>query len=126
LSAGGGLTFYTFTTYMQKYLVNTAGMAVQTANLVMTAALVLFMALQPAVGLLSDRIGRRACLIGFGVLMSVGAVPLMTALGAVKSPYLAFALVACAAASAMEVRRRGGEGNLTDNRRPHRQRGFEW
>jgi len=26
ITAGGSLIFYTFTTYMQKYLVNTAGM----------------------------------------------------------------------------------------------------
>ena len=67
LTAGGSLTFYTFTTYMQKYLVNTAGMQAQSASLVMAAALVLYMLVQPAFGALSDKIGRRlvAC---FGVL----------------------------------------------------------
>src|SRR5690606_38990737 len=30
LTAGGGLCLYTFTTYMQKYLVNTAGMDIKT------------------------------------------------------------------------------------------------
>ena len=35
-SAGGSLIFYTFTTYMQKYLVNTAGMSAKTASAVMT------------------------------------------------------------------------------------------
>ena len=35
-TAGGSLIFYTFTTYMQKYLVNTAGMPTRTASQVMT------------------------------------------------------------------------------------------
>ena len=36
-TAGGSLIFYTFTTYMQKYLINTAHMNDRTANVVMTA-----------------------------------------------------------------------------------------
>jgi len=40
LTAGGSLAFYTFTTYMQKYLVNTARMNAQTASVVMAGALV--------------------------------------------------------------------------------------
>src|SRR6266702_4796370 len=35
-TAGGSLIFYTFTTYMQKYLVNTAGMDAKTASTLMT------------------------------------------------------------------------------------------
>ena len=35
-TAGGSLIFYTFTTYMQKYLVNSAGMTIKTASNVMT------------------------------------------------------------------------------------------
>src|SRR6516225_2140848 len=46
-TAGGSLIFYTFTTYMQKYLVNTAGMQAKTASTVMTAALFVYMILQP-------------------------------------------------------------------------------
>src|SRR6266446_5619892 len=45
-TAGGSLIFYTFTTYMQKYLVNTAGMDARTASAVMTAALLVYMLLQ--------------------------------------------------------------------------------
>ena len=41
-TAAGSLTFYTFTTYMQKYLVNTAGMTARTASVIMTAALFVF------------------------------------------------------------------------------------
>lgn len=67
-TAGGSLTFYTFTTYMQKYLVNTAGMHANVASIIMTAALFLFMVIQPVIGALSDRIGRRTpccCLVGW-------------------------------------------------------------
>jgi MFS transporter, MHS family, alpha-ketoglutarate permease len=96
LTAGGSLLFYTFTTYMQKYLVNTAGMSAKTASLVMTAALLIYMAMQPVFGLLSDRIGRRRCLLLFGGLATVSTYPLLAALGAVTSPLAALLLVLCA------------------------------
>ena len=60
LTAGGSLIFYTFTTYMQKYLVNTAGLPTRTVSATMAVVLFGFMLLQPVFGALSDRIGRRA------------------------------------------------------------------
>ena len=95
-TAGGSLVFYTYTTYMQKYLVNTAGMEPRMASRVMTAALFLFMLVQPAFGALSDRIGRRASMRCFGVFAVVTTVPLMRGLGHVTSPYAAFGLVLAA------------------------------
>ncbi|APZ03694.1 MFS transporter [Kosakonia cowanii] len=92
-TAGGSLTFYTFTTYMQKYLVNTAGMHANVASIIMTAALFLFMVIQPVIGALSDRIGRRTSMLLFGGLATVCTVPILTALHSVTSPYAAFALV---------------------------------
>ena len=92
-TAGGSLTFYTFTTYMQKYLVNTAGMHANVASVIMTAALFLFMVIQPVIGALSDRIGRRTSMLLFGGLATVCTVPILTALHSVTSPYAAFALV---------------------------------
>jgi metabolite-proton symporter len=96
LTAGGSLLFYTFTTYMQKYLVNTAGMSAKTASLVMTAALFIYMVMQPVFGLLSDRIGRRTSLILFGGLATVATYPLLAALGGVTNPVTALLLVLCA------------------------------
>jgi metabolite-proton symporter len=90
---GGSLYFYTFTTYMQKYLVNTAHMAATTVSYVMTVVLIIYMLLQPVFGALSDVIGRRNNMILFGVLAMVGTVPLFNALAQPSSPYLAFALV---------------------------------
>jgi MFS transporter, MHS family, alpha-ketoglutarate permease len=97
-TAGGSLIFYTFTTYMQKYLVNTAGMHAKTASNVMTAALFIFMIMQPAFGALSDRIGRRKSMIWFSALATLGTVPLLHALKDVSNPYVAFGLVVVALA----------------------------
>jgi len=92
-TAGGSLSFYTFTTYMQKYLVNTAGMPKTTAAQVMTWVLLVYILIQPIFGALSDRIGRKANMIlysGIGTLMTV---PLMSFLGGNKDPWLAFAMI---------------------------------
>ncbi|WDD94256.1 metabolite/H+ symporter [Burkholderia sp. FERM BP-3421] len=97
-TAGGSLIFYTFTTYMQKYLVNTAGMHAKTASSVMTAALFVYMLMQPLFGALSDRIGRRMSMILFGSFAVIGTVPLMHALKDVSNPYAAFGLVIVALA----------------------------
>lgn len=97
-TAGGSLLFYTFTTYMQKYLVNTAGINTTTASNVMTAALFVYMVMQPLFGALSDRIGRRQSMLLFGVLATIGTAPLLYALKDVTSPVIAFALVVLALA----------------------------
>jgi MHS family alpha-ketoglutarate permease-like MFS transporter len=97
-TAGGSLIFYTFTTYMQKYLVNTAGMHAKTASTVMTAALFIYMIMQPAFGALSDRIGRRKSMLWFGGLATFCTVPLLYALKDVTSPIMAFVLVVIALA----------------------------
>ncbi|MFD1557673.1 MFS family transporter [Paraburkholderia silviterrae] len=97
-TAGGSLIFYTFTTYMQKYLVNTAGMHAKTASNVMTGALLVYMLLQPVFGALSDKIGRRMSMILFGSFSVLGTVPLMHALKDVSSPVAAFGLIVVALA----------------------------
>lgn len=96
LTMGGTLAFYTYTTYMQKYLVNSAGMSKADATLISASTLFLFMLLQPLVGALSDRIGRRPVLITFGVLGTLLTVPILTALGEVKTPMAAFWLILAA------------------------------
>ncbi|HEY4374754.1 MAG TPA: MFS transporter, partial [Burkholderiales bacterium] len=92
-TAGGSLIFYTFTTYMQKYLVNSVHMSIKQASAVMTAALFVYMCLQPLFGMLADRIGRRNNMLLFGGLGAIFTVPLMTALAHVESPYMAFVLI---------------------------------
>jgi MHS family alpha-ketoglutarate permease-like MFS transporter len=93
LTAGGTLAFYAYTTYMQKFLVNTSGFGREAASQVMTAALFLFMCMQPAAGALSDRIGRKPVMVTFGVLGMLLTVPIFTALETVHSPWAAFVLV---------------------------------
>jgi len=97
-TAGGSLIFYTFTTYMQKYLVNSAGMSIRTASSVMTGCLFLYMFMQPVFGALSDRIGRRRNMLLFGALGSLCTVPIVTALHAVSGPVAAFVLITLALA----------------------------
>ncbi len=97
-TAGGSLIFYTFTTYMQKYLVNSAGMSIKTASNVMTGCLFLYMCMQPLFGALSDRIGRRNNMLLFGALGTLFTVPILTTLQSVSSPMLAFVLITSALA----------------------------
>ena len=86
-TAAGSLTFYTFTTYMQKYLVNTAGMDAKLASGIMTAALFVFMLLQPAAGAFSDKIGRRSSMLIFSALATLLTVPILeTVCGSVAAP----------------------------------------
>ena len=85
LTAGGTVAFYTFTTYAQKFLVNTAGFTKNDATLVSAASLAIFMCVQPIVGAISDRIGRRPVLTAFGVIGTLGTLPLLTALAQSKT-----------------------------------------
>jgi MHS family alpha-ketoglutarate permease-like MFS transporter len=96
LTAGGTVAFYTFTTYAQKFLVNSAGWSKADASRISALTLLVFMLIQPVVGYISDRIGRRPVLITFGVLGVLGTVPVMTALAAARTETLAFVLLLAA------------------------------
>lgn len=93
LTLGGTLAFYTYTTYMQKFLVNTSGFSKDTATLISASALFVYMLMQPVVGAISDRIGRRPVLIAFGVLGVLFTVPLLTAIQSTQDPLAAFFLI---------------------------------
>ncbi|GGX81141.1 MFS transporter [Streptomyces hiroshimensis] len=80
LTMGGTVAYYTYTTYLTKYLSNSAGLPKQTATLVSFCALIVFACLQPLAGALSDRIGRRPLLITFAVGSTFLTVPIMTML----------------------------------------------
>lgn len=97
-TAGGSLIFYTFTTYMQKYLVNSVHMSGRTATNVMTGCLFVYMCLQPVFGALSDRIGRRNNMLLFSGLGAVSVVPILTELQNVSAPWVAFLLITLALA----------------------------
>lgn len=90
LSAGGGVGFYAYTAYMQKYLINTVGFAKDTANYVIAAALLYFLILQPISGSLADRFGRKPMLLVYGIGGALAAVPVFMAMERVTSPVAAF------------------------------------
>jgi len=77
----GSLTFYTFSTYMQKYLINTTGFAKGDVADVMTVCLFVFILMQPVVGAVSDKIGRRNSMLIFVVGMIALPVPVLSAIG---------------------------------------------
>ncbi len=80
LTLGGTIAFYTYTTYMQKFLVNTVHLTKGQSTLLTFMSLFIYAAIQPLFGILSDRIGRRPLLIGFGVLGTICTVPILTVL----------------------------------------------
>jgi MFS transporter, MHS family, alpha-ketoglutarate permease len=96
LTAGGTAAFYTYTTYMQKFLKLSVGLTDDQTTMVTLGALVFGMILQPIYGAISDRIGRKWLLIAFGVSGVLFTVPLLTTLQTVKTPFAAFLLIAAA------------------------------
>ena len=96
ITVGGTSAFYTYTTYMQKYLKLSVGLSDDQTTAVTLASLIFAIALQPLYGALSDRIGRKPLLVGFGVVGTLGTVPLLTAIRQTHSPVVALLLI-CAA-----------------------------
>ncbi|MFC0845925.1 MFS transporter [Streptomyces noboritoensis] len=92
LTMGGTVAYYTYTTYLTKFLSKSAGMPKPTASLVSFCALFVFMCLQPLAGMLSDRIGRRPLLITFAVGSTFLTVPIMTMLKHAGTFWPAFGL----------------------------------
>jgi len=96
ITIGGTSAFYTYTTYMQKFLKLSVGLTDNQTTLVTAGSLIFAIALQPLYGALSDKYGRTPFLVGFGVLGTLGTVPLLTTLQATKSPLVAFLLICIA------------------------------
>ena len=96
ITVGGTSAFYTYTTYMQKYLKLSVGLSDDQTTAVTLVSLIFAICLQPLYGALSDRIGRKPLLVGFGVLGTLCTVPILTAIRSTHSPYVALALI-CAA-----------------------------
>ncbi|MBL8555620.1 MAG: MFS transporter [Phenylobacterium sp.] len=92
LTAGGTLAFYAYSTYMQKFLVNTSGFSREAATEITAAALFVFMLLQPVAGWLSDKVGRRPLLIGFGTAGALLTYPIFRTLETASSSFTAFLL----------------------------------
>ena len=90
LTAGGSLTFYIYTTYMQKFLTNTGTFTRDQANELSAATLFCFMLAQPLIGFISDKIGRKPLLLmafGGGALL---IWPVMTTVASATSMLAVF------------------------------------
>lgn len=96
LTLGGTLAFYTYTTYMQKFLVNTVKLSREHSTLISFSLMFIYACLQPAFGWLSDKVGRKPLLIGFGILGTLLTVPILTAVSETTSAWSAFFLILAA------------------------------
>lgn len=96
LTMGGTAAFYTYTTYMQKFLKLSVDLTDDQTTMVTAGSLLFAMLLQPLYGALSDKIGRKWLLIGFGVAGTLFTIPLLTALQTAQGPLQAFCLIAVA------------------------------
>ncbi|WP_426059221.1 MFS transporter [Hymenobacter sp. B1770] len=96
LTLGGTLAFYTFTTYAQKFLVNTSGFTKEMATLISFEVMAVALLFQPLLGALSDRVGRRPVLLMFGIGATLGTVPLLRLLAATQDAWVAAGLLVAA------------------------------
>ncbi|MFY0255844.1 MFS transporter [Chitinophaga sp. 30R24] len=93
LTMGGTLAFYTYTTYMQKFLVNTVHLSIEHATVITFFLMLIFACLQPLFGWVSDHWGRKPLLIGFGILGTLFTVPILTGISHTTSEWTAFWLI---------------------------------
>ena len=96
LTVGGTSAFYTYTTYMQKFLKLSVKLTDDQTTAVTAGSLLFAILLQPIYGALSDRVGRKPLLIGFGVLGALGTYPLLTTLRETQEPFSAFLIICLA------------------------------
>ncbi|KAA2245009.1 MFS transporter [Chitinophaga agrisoli] len=96
LTLGGTLAFYTYTTYMQKFLVNTVHLTKEQSTLIVFILMLIYACLQPLFGWISDKYGRKPLLIGFGVFGTLFTVPVLTTLSHTTSAISAFFLILAA------------------------------
>ena len=84
LTMGGTAAFYTFSTYMPAFLTNTVKLSREDATLVSFGTLLFFAALQPALGALSDHVGRKPVLLWFGFMGTLCTYFIMTSMAATR------------------------------------------
>jgi|GEM_PF-1392237 len=124
LTAGGTAAFYTFTTYMQTFVRQTAGFTDITTTYIIAGSLIFALILQPLYGALSDKVGRKPLLIFFGVAGAALTVPILMTLSHTRSPFIAFLLI-CGAwvHGGLHIDQRRREGGIVSHQHPRHGRG---
>ena len=93
ITIGGTSAFYTYTTYMQKFLKLSVGLSDDETTSVVLRSLLFAILLQPLYGAISDKIGRKPMLVYFGIMGVIFTYPLLSTLQQTKSPWTAFFLI---------------------------------
>ena len=93
LTLGGTIAFYTYSIYMQKYLVNTVHLSISQSTFLSFITLLLFACIQPLYGKLSDKWGRKPLLILFGIGGTLLTIPLFIAIQHAHSVWDAFIFI---------------------------------
>ncbi len=96
VTVGGTSAFYTYTTYMQKFLKLSVKLSDGQTTLVTAGSLIVAVLLQPLYGAISDRIGRKPLLLFFGIFGTLGTYPLLSGIQHTTSPWVAFGLICLA------------------------------
>jgi len=96
VTIGGTSAFYTYTTYMQKFLKLSVKLTDDQTTMVSAASLIVAVLLQPIYGALSDKIGRKPLLIYFGVMGTLCTYWLLSTIQTTRDPWMAFLLIAAA------------------------------
>ncbi len=94
VTLGGTVAFYTYSVNGPLIVKSTYADRGMTATWINLAALVLLMLIQPLGGLLSDKIGRKPLLVGFGIAGVLWSWTFLNLLPKVETPMVSFLLLA--------------------------------
>ncbi|MGH8881400.1 MAG: MFS transporter, partial [Stackebrandtia sp.] len=94
ITIAGTISYYMWTTYLPTYAETNVNYDPDRALAVSTIALAFFGLLQPVMGMLSDRIGRKPMLLGFSIGLAILTVPLLNAVTTSFTSLLLVSLVA--------------------------------
>jgi MHS family alpha-ketoglutarate permease-like MFS transporter len=94
VTLGGTVAFYTYSVNGPLIVKSTYADQGMTATWINLAALVLLMVIQPLGGLLSDKIGRKPLLVGFGIAGVLWSWTFLNLLPRVETPMVSFLLLA--------------------------------
>ncbi len=93
LTMGGTAAFYTFSTYMPTFLTNTVKLPREQVGTLSFLTLFAFAAMQPVLGAISDRVGRKPVLLWFGIMGTLFTYWIMTSMAATKDFWTILALL---------------------------------